>query len=427
VQFGHGLARIEQGAGVERGLHFVETRQFRRGELRAHLVDFLQTDAVFARDGAADFDAQFENPAAETLGLVQFARLVGVEQDQRVEVAIAGVEHVGDGKPVFGAHLADALQHVRQLRTRDGAVHAVVVRRQPPHRRKRRLAPGPEPEALRLAVGGSDLGGAGGFEHFAHGKDVVRDFLVDPVYLAQQQRFAVERIACVNEGLGGLDGEAVHHLQPGGDDAGGNDVADRGAGLGHVVEGREHHLRALGARQQFHGDFGDHGQHAFRAGHERQQVVAGGIERLAADFEQLAGDGPCAQLEDVVHGQAIFEAVHATGVFRHVAADRTGDLRRGIGRVIQVMRGGGLGNRQIAYPRLDHGGARQRVDILDLIELGQHQQHGAVDRQGAGGEAGAGTAGHHRHLFLVAQPQDRRHLRLVFRQHHHIGGIAIRR
>jgi hypothetical protein len=110
VQFGHGLAGVEQGVGIERGLHVVEARQFRGGELGAHLPDFLQADAVLAGDGAADLDAQFENLAAEGFGPGEFAGLVGVEQDQRMQVAVAGVEYVGDRQTVFRAQLADAFE-----------------------------------------------------------------------------------------------------------------------------------------------------------------------------------------------------------------------------------------------------------------------------------------------------------------------------
>jgi hypothetical protein len=262
---------------------------------------------------------------------------------------------------------------------------------------------------------------------FAHGEDVIRDFLVYAIDLAQQQRLAVERIAGVDEGLGGLDGEAVHHLQTGGNDAGGDDVADRGASLGDVIEACQHHLRPLRPRQQLDRDFGDHRQHAFRAGQQCQQVVTRGIERIVTDLEQLAGDGPGAQLEDVVHGEAVFQAVHAAGVFRNVAADRAGDLRGGVGRVIEIVLGDGFGNRQVAHPGLDHGGARQRIDVLDAVELGQHQQHRAVDRQCARGKSGAGATGHHRHLVSMAEAQDGRDLRLVLRDRHHVRGVAIGR
>ncbi|MNY49296.1 hypothetical protein D3C86_1847050 [compost metagenome] len=50
---------------------------------------------MFAGDAASDFHAQFEDLAAEGFGPFQFAGLVGVEQNQRVHVAVAGMEHVG--------------------------------------------------------------------------------------------------------------------------------------------------------------------------------------------------------------------------------------------------------------------------------------------------------------------------------------------
>ena len=48
------------------------------------------------------------------------------------------------------AHLGDAGQHVRQLAARDGAVHAVVVRRDAADRREGRLAAGPERQAFGI-------------------------------------------------------------------------------------------------------------------------------------------------------------------------------------------------------------------------------------------------------------------------------------
>ena len=59
------------------------------------------------------------------------------------------------------AEMEDLLQHIRQTPPGNGAVDAVVVRRQAAHRRKRSLPPGPEQKALGLVTGEPDLGGAG--------------------------------------------------------------------------------------------------------------------------------------------------------------------------------------------------------------------------------------------------------------------------
>ncbi|MNQ68873.1 hypothetical protein D3C85_834440 [compost metagenome] len=130
----------------------------------------------------------------------------------------------------------------------------------------------------------------------------------------------------MDEVLGGADGQVVHHLQAAGDDAGSDDVGHRAAGFFHRIERRQEHFCGLGLGQQFDCDFGDDPKHAFGAGEQRQQVEAGRIQRIAAQGQVFALDREHVHLEHVVHGQAIFEAVHATGVFRHIAANRTGDL-----------------------------------------------------------------------------------------------------
>ena len=57
-------------------------------------VDLLDADAVLAGDRAAHVDAQLEDLGAEVLGALELAAVVRVEQDQRMQVAVARVEHV---------------------------------------------------------------------------------------------------------------------------------------------------------------------------------------------------------------------------------------------------------------------------------------------------------------------------------------------
>src|SRR5205085_2726893 len=82
----------------------------------------------------------------------------------------------------------------------------------------------------------------------------------------------------------------------------------------------------------------DH-QQALGADRERQQVQARTVRRTAAQFERLSFHGVAADAEHVVHRQAVLEAVNPAGVFRYVAADGTGDLGGGVGRVVQAMHG----------------------------------------------------------------------------------------
>ncbi|MNP24611.1 hypothetical protein D3C76_1173830 [compost metagenome] len=76
-----------------------------------------------------------------------------------------------------------------------------------------------------------------------------------------------------------------------------------------------------------------------------------------------------------MHGQAVFQAMHATGIFRDVATDGAGDLRGRVRRVIQAEGCRRLGNRQIAYAGLYPRSAGGGIDVQDVVEARHHQQH----------------------------------------------------
>ena len=102
---------------------------------------------MFAGQAAADLAAEFQDVGAEGLAQLQIAGLVGVEEDQRVHVAIPGMEDVGDVEAVVLRHFADPLQHIGQFGNRDRAVETHIVV-DLPHRAKGRLAPGPDTGAF---------------------------------------------------------------------------------------------------------------------------------------------------------------------------------------------------------------------------------------------------------------------------------------
>ena len=148
---------------------------------------------------------------------------------------------------------------------------------------------------------------------------------------------------------------------------------------------------------------------------------------LAADAQHLAGDQHDLATEHIVGGHAVFQAVHAAGVLRDVAADGAGDLRGRIGRVIKAFMGDRVRDRQIGDAGLDHGDAVGEVDLLDPVELGHAQQHPVGQRQRAAGERGAGPARHHPDALVVAIAQHFRNLGGGLRQHHHHGQLAVGR
>ena len=129
--------------------------------------------------------------------------------------------------------------------------------------------------------------------------------------------------------------------------------------------------------------------------------------------------------QHVVGGHAVFQAMHAAGIFRDIAADRAGDLRRRIGRVIESGMRDGLADREVGHPGLGHHHAIVEIDLADALEFAQPQQHAIGQRQRAAGQRGAGAARHHLDALLEAVFQDLRHLFGGVRQHHHHRRLAI--
>ncbi len=126
-----------------------------------------------------------------------------------------------------------------------------------------------------------------------------------------------------------------------------------------------------------------------------------------------------------MHGQAVLEAVHPAGVLRHVAADAAGELGGGVGGVEQAVGRGGVGDRQVAHPRLHHGGAGVRVDAQDAAELAKAQDHAAGIGQGAAGKAGAGAPRDDGHAHLAADLEDGLDLARVAGQGDHGGQHSV--
>ena len=148
-----------------------------------------------------------------------------------------------------------------------------------------------------------------------------------PVQFDDQQGLNVKRIAGMNELLGRVDGRPVHHFHAAWNDAGADDLGDAFAavfGSGKADDCRARRLRPL---EDPHRHLGDDAEQAFGPGDDAHEIVAAGIEMLAAEPHDLAGHQHQLAAQNVVGRHAVFEAMHAAGIFRDIAADGAGDLR----------------------------------------------------------------------------------------------------
>ena len=332
-----------------------------------------------------------------------------------MQVAVAGVEDVGHRQVVALRERRDVVEHRAEFPTRDGAIHAVVIRRQPPRRRESRLAPAPKGFPFGFGAGQARLRGAGFGEDGLNAGGIRLRFRLVAIQFAQKDRRGIPRIAGMGEVFRGLDGECIHHLQPGRHDAAADDGAHGVSRAADVVKGREQHPFCQRRRQELHHGLRDDAEHPFGADHRGQQVIPRRVQRLAAEHQFLAFDGLHSEAEDVVQREAIFQAMHAAGVLRDVAADAARDLGRRVWRVVEAVGRHRLGDLQVDDARLHPRRARRHIHLQDAVHLREREQHGIRQRPGTPGEARAGAPRHHRHGMALTDGEHRPHLLHAFR------------
>ena len=146
---GNTLPGLHRPARIEGAAHALHQRQVVVGEHPRHVLRLVGADAVLAGDRSAGLDAVGQDLGGHRLGPLRLPRDLLVVADQRVQVAVAGVEHVADAQPralLRAARMRPSTSG--SLRARHHAVLHVVVRRHAAHRGERRLAALPDARAL---------------------------------------------------------------------------------------------------------------------------------------------------------------------------------------------------------------------------------------------------------------------------------------
>ena len=310
---------------------------------------------MLAGEAAADLDAELEDGVARFLRLLQFAGFVDVEQDERVQVAVARMEHVGDAQAVARADRADAFQDQRQLPGRDGAVHADVVR-DPAGGAEGRFAALPDRRALGLALRDLQARRVEGLRDRDDAGEHVLAFLVGALDLDDEHRLGIARVAGLREILGDQDRLAVHVFHGDRDDAGRDDRRRAGPGILHRGEAEQGWARALRAAQDAHRRLCDDAELPLRAADEAEQVVARGVEMLAADLHHGAVMGDEGDAHEVVGGDPVFQAMRPAGIHRDVARDGAGELARRVGGVEEALVRDGARDGEVGDAGFDPGG-----------------------------------------------------------------------
>src|SRR3954451_7937364 len=109
------LGRAATPLGVEGGPEGGHRGEVVGGEELGHELQLLDADAVLTGDAAADGDAFLQDLVAGQEHAPDLLRVTLVEQEDRVDVAVAGMEDVGDPQAVMRADGVNLAEDVRQL------------------------------------------------------------------------------------------------------------------------------------------------------------------------------------------------------------------------------------------------------------------------------------------------------------------------
>ena len=160
----------EVAAGIECITQILHCGQVALGKHLMHKVDFLHANAVLAGYGAAALQAFIQNLVAGEEDPPDLSRVPFVEQENGMNVAVAGVKDVDDPQFVAGGDFRDFAEDVRELRAGDDAVLRAVTGAEPADGSERLLAALPELEPLFGVGGEANLAGVA---LFAEGDDLV--------------------------------------------------------------------------------------------------------------------------------------------------------------------------------------------------------------------------------------------------------------
>ena len=384
---------------------------------------------MLAGEDAAYLDAKAQNVGAEGFRLFELTRLGLIEHDQRMQIAVAGMKDVAAAQAIMLRKPGHAFQHFGQLLARNGAVHADHVGLDAAHGGEGGFAARPHAGALRL-VGGFQRSAAGAGDDGGQPLHRIGDIGFDAVGIDYQDGGGARRITGLVIGFHRFGALLVHELHGGGQDAVGDDGGDAFARLGHGIERRQQGARHRRLAQDLHDDFHHGAEQTFRAGDETQDVETTLRAGLAAQphFVTIRGDKDHAQ--EIVGGEAIFQAMQPAGILRYIAADGAGDLAGRIGRVIEAVGVHGLGDVQVGDARFDRDATILIIDLDDGFHAAHGQQDAVFARQRTAGQRGASATRHDRNAFDIGVFDDVDDLLAGLGQHHHqrllgVGGERI--
>ena len=193
----------------------------------------------------------------------------------------------------------------------------------------------------------------------------------------------------------------VHHLDSRRHDPRRDDLRHGRPGFADAVERGQQRLHGLRLSQDPHDDLRHNRQRAFAADDEPEQIRPRRIGERAADLHELAVRHYRLDGEDVMHGEAVLQAVGAAGILGDVAADRAHLLTRRIRRVVVAERRHLPRDLQVGHARFHGHSLVGNVDLEHAIQPGQADDDAPGNRKRAARQPGSVATRDERHAFAL--------------------------
>src|SRR5699024_4615888 len=178
---------------------------------------------------------------------------------------------------------------------------------------------------------------------------------------ANQHGFGIQRIASTHKFLGSNGGWLVHHFETRRYNSSSNNACYRICSLFNSIKASQNTLRKTRGRRELERDLGYNSQHALGTNQKGHHVISRSIERVTAYLENFTINGNTTNTQDIVHCEAVFQAMHTARIFSDVTPNCASNLRRRIGGVVQPIRLSCLRNLNIAHPWLHSGCTRIQI------------------------------------------------------------------
>jgi hypothetical protein len=112
---GEYFAGIERAFRIERVVNAAHEYEIGVIEEERHEFAFFHTDAVFAGEAAADFDAVADDFGRGLHGALELLVVADIVENDGMEVAIASVKDVADVEAELSADFLDATESLRKF------------------------------------------------------------------------------------------------------------------------------------------------------------------------------------------------------------------------------------------------------------------------------------------------------------------------